>query len=77
MYGQTKAFETSAGKVHAATRIEAARIAKGISGKEPTFVRGPKISVSLRCEPTGNRKHPDVFYAGTRAAVRRLNIGVA
>ena len=78
MYGQTKKFETSVGPVFAETREEALKRARGMSpaGQEPS-VRGPRFCTSLRNPPKGNRLHADVTYAGTRAAVRKLNARVA
>ena len=73
MYGQSKRFETSAGVFYADTRADAARMARNVGEKEPSFIRGPKFTTSLRSEPKGKWRNPEVFYAGTRAAVRVLN----
>ena len=73
MYGQTKTFETSSGPINAASRAEAAARVRGMTGRDPEFVRRPKFTTSLRGESKGNRHNPDVTYAGTRVAVRRLN----
>lgn len=72
MYGQNKQFTTSVGPVNATSRDEAKKLAGALYRSEPTWVRGPKITTSLRSEPKGNRLHPDVVYVGTRQAVRAL-----